>query len=249
MENHLPSPKDLARKEETRTISLRIKEKTITAFEKFAKQNDTTASSLINGVLDSYIVFWQQKESNESPEQLRKKDDLAARQVMEQYLNKLASRMGKFTNSDLCCALFEEDDEYVEKDGAENANEMAERIKDRDFNELGYAVYPNDSLGRVFCVSPDDVCRKDPNDDFPDCGPTIYIPAKKYPVAAYMILQYVKKSKVLYGENRKVMFSDEIDDQIVAIINNNNCGTQEDRCMMARDIGKVLSNFEGAQDE
>lgn len=50
----LPQPEELIKKSATRSISLRVNEDTISAFERYAKLYDTTTSALINNLLDAY---------------------------------------------------------------------------------------------------------------------------------------------------------------------------------------------------
>ena len=244
----LPSPKKLAKKEDTRTVSLRVKEKTMTAFEKYAKQNDTTASALINGVLDSYIAYWQQKDSEQNSEEYQKRDRNAAKKVMSQYLEKLASRLGKFTDEELCATLFEESDDYIVKDDSENANAFAYRLKNKCWDTY-ISLFTNDVLNREFNAIEDEEAFIDNQEELFDRGPYIGIPSEKFPTVAYMLFNYVKKNKALYGERRTQLFSSETDEQIVDAINKTKVGSPEGRVQLAKRIAKILSEFEGAQDE
>ena len=261
----LPSPRNLAKKEETRTVSLRVKEKTMTAFEKYAKQNNTTASALINGVLDSYIFYWQQKDINQNPQEYYKRDIESTRKVMAQYLEKLASRMNKFTDKELCYAIFENNDLFgfdnfyndeVGKYGIIKYEDFInEVINGRDFGGEFY-VATHDSEDHEFtCVHWDEKHKSKMNiyDDedgaAQGCGVRIYVPAEKFPILGYIIQQYKKKSDILYGKNRKQLFSKDTDRQIVDVINECKVDSPMSRIKFAKRIAKILSDFEGVQDE
>lgn len=247
----LPSPKKLAKKEDTRTVSLRVKEKTMTAFEKYAKQNDTTASALINGVLDSYIAYWQQKDLEQNSEEYQKRDKNAAKKVMSQYLEKLASRMERLSDIDLCVSLYENNENYfwTTINDAEDFVDYMRKGKTSEVDEV-ISVFSGDPLHREFACS--DAGGKS---DIENCtgqngnSPMIFIPAEKFPIAGYMILQYIKKNKSLYEGKRKQLFSDDTDRQIVNIVNEAKVDAPKDRVIFAKKLSKVLSEFEGGEDE
>ena len=261
----LPSPKNLAKKEETRTVSLRVKEKTMTAFEKYAKQNNTTASALINGVLDSYILYWQQKDINQNPQEYYKRDIEATKKVMAQYLEKLASRMNKFTDKELCYAIFENsdlfgfcnfDNDEVEKYGIIKFEDFINEVINGKYFRGEFYVATHDSEEHEFACVHWDENHKSEMDVYDDeyraterCGVRIYVPAEKFPILGYIIQQYKKKSDILYGKKRKQLFSRDTDQRIVNAINESKVDSPAGRIKFAKKIAKILSDFEGVQDE
>ena len=229
---NIPSPKDLAQKEATRTLSIRVKEKTMLAFERYAQQYNVTASSLINNVLDAYIANQDSDIEN---------DKAISRKVMTQYLEKLAGRIGKCNDKDLCITLANNTDySNIDEISATEYAQQVESVKEGGNWDATLSVFMGDSLSTEFeCWDEDKSYRFD---DDPDLN-IIAIPAQKYAIVANMILGYVVKNEHLYNGSRKQMIDLETINELINIIN-----TTDDRTELAKKIGKTLANYESPQE-
>ena len=228
--NSLPTPKELAKKEATRPISIRVKEKTMLTFEKLAQQYDTTASAMINNLLDAYVANIASVSA--------KIDQNASRKVMAQYLEKLASRINKFTDDELCLALAED---------KEHAN--LDNLLPRDYlwaakNEPGddlISVFLNDAINTEFKCED---TEKASVDNVDDDSFIVFVPKKKYPVVGYIMSSYASKNDNLYSGGRKQMIDIKTIKEIVKLIN-----SDLKREELAKKISGALASYESPADE
>ena len=243
--NDMPTPKDLAKKETTRPISLRIKEKTMLEFEKYAQMYNTTASSLINELLGSYIDIQNKKnEDNTEYHQLSKK---AAHRVMSQYLEKLSARVGTANDEDLCYSLAN-DAEYSNIESINSNTYYCDVIKTRDdasfHYEDDYAVISvfmgDDRMTEFMCVHQNECAWvSEDTDELHIIG----VPASKYPIVGNMILGYTKKYDNLYPGQKLKIDSTTTEKMIIAI------NSTTDRTELAKKVGQVLASYEEIQHE
>lgn len=229
--NNIPTPKDLAQKEVTRPISLRVKEKTMLEFEKYAQIYGVTASSLINGVLDSYVDI--QNKKNAGDDEYYQSSMKASRKVMSQYLEKLAAKVGAASDEDLCYTLAA-DTEHA------NIDEVSpfEYFLDVTENNSGL-IEMHDALCTEFMANKEDKCSLSVEDDFH----VVIMPAKKYPVVGSMILGYVKKFDNLYPKKTIKIDVNTIEKLVHAI------NKIENSAELAKKIAKILASYEGVLDE
>lgn len=231
---NLPSPKELAKKEPTRPISLRIKEKTILAFEKLAQQHSVTANYLINNLLDAYVSTL---ETPDDP----KKDRLISRKVMSQYLEKLAAKVAQATNEELIIALANNKD-FSNVEDCE-IDEYSWQINHPAEADATISTFMGDDLHVEFI--PEDIKKAEYSEDGTDefTIRIVHIPLKKYPIVANMVLGYVVKNENLY-ENRTQKIDIKSIKKIINVVNAN-----DDRTMLAKKVGRILAEYEGVQDE
>ena len=241
--NDIPSPKDLAQKEATRPISLRIKEKTMLEFEKYAQMYNVTASSLINGLLDSYVD--SQSKKNENDEEYRQSSIKAARKVMSQYLEKLAAKIGVANDEDLCYALAN-DVNYSNIESVNLKTYYYDVVETRDNASFDYgddiiSVFMGDDLETEFmCIHQKDCVWISENTDEQHI---VGVPASKYPIVGNMILGYTRKYDNLYPD-QALKIDLATMEKLIDAINNT-----EDRIELAKKISRVLATYERIQDE
>ena len=171
----LPSPRELARKSSTKSISLRVNENTLLAFEKYAKLYDTTTSALINNLLDAYV------------EQLGMSDtdaQLAASRIMRSKLfNKAMTIKNKsYEEASLMLA------------GITDSRDLQYRYQEiLATTERLFQVFTFDGDKIAFCVEGANCIVK-------DCE-VIEINKAIWPHAAIMLITYYETIKNLCGEN------------------------------------------------
>lgn len=229
-----PSPKELAKKEVTRSISIRMKEKTMLAFEKLAQQYGCTASMMINNLLDSYVASLENTELEN--------DIRSSRKVMAQYLEKLAAKVATASDDDLFIALAK-DCGYSNADQYE-LEDYIFALRNPDQADLTIMTEMWDDL-QVKFISSD--CKNSTIKEESERGVIIHyveVPREKYPVVANMVLGYLVKNEHLYDNKRSQKIDMATLKTIVNVINEEN-----DRTKLAKTIGRLLAEFEGVQDE
>lgn len=229
-----PSPKELAKKEATRSISIRMKEKTMLAFEKLAQQYGCTASMMINNLLDSYVASLE----DTTPEH----DIRSSRKVMAQYLEKLAAKVASASDDDLFITLAK-DDTFSNADGY-GFEEYLRALKKPSQTDIFIMTEMFDDLQVKFVLS--DCTKSTIKEEF-DGELFIHyvvVPKDKYPVVANMVLGYLIKNEHLYNNKRSQKIDMVTLNAIVKTINEEN-----DRTKLAKTIGRLLAGFEGVQDE
>lgn len=245
MYDSIPSPMDLAKKEDTRTISLRIKEKTITAFEKYAKQNKTTTSSLINGVLDSYIAFWREKDIEQNVKKFYQSEIDAAKEVLAQYLDKQAVRVKQLSDEDLCKIIIANSHSSY-NDDAKKLNDCINGILNG--NPEHYFSIDLDYDHEITCASKGSICKTVEHEAIEylrDEYTEIKVPAEKFPIVAHMAQQFRKKKISLINEARMFeVYTEEATNRIVEVINSSNVDTSESRVALAKSLAKLFSELE-----
>lgn len=231
----MPSPKELAKKEATRPISIRVKERTMLTFEKLAKQYDTTASFMINNLLDSYVA------TLDTPSE--KRDISNARKVMSQYLEKLAVKVGASSDEDLFVALARDKNGFANADEIEFEDYMYALRHPLDECDYTPTVDMWDDLNTSLLLDDKNSEARLEEDDYGDgIAKTIFVPRNKYPVVANMFLGYLIKNEHLY-EKRTQKIDEKTIEKIVETIN-----STDDRIKLAKGVGKLLSQFDGVQD-
>lgn len=229
-----PSPKELAKKEVTRSISIRMKEKTMLAFEKLAQQYGCTASMMINNLLDSYVASL----NNTNPEH----EIRSSRKVMAQYLEKLAAKVGASSDDDLFIALAN-DDTYSNADGY-SFEDYLFALRNPEKADCNLMTEMWDDLQVKFALSEVANATIEKEEDADMVVHYVYVPKEKYPVVANMVMGYLKKNEHLYDNKRSQKIDMATLNAIVKAINEEN-----DRTKLAKTIGRLLAGFEGVRDE
>lgn len=230
MENiSLPSPMELAKKESTRPISIRVKESTMLTFEKLAQQYSTTASAIINNLLDSYAMGVQMANT--------RIDKIASKKVMAQYLEKMTSRIKNLNDRDLCLNL------------AKNGRTNLEGLSPGYYYEAVTKGHEDD-LGPITLGDWDVVfmCsgNKESTVEYYDSESLkVNIPAKMFPIVGYIIGCYADKSDALYGDNRRFLVSKTFFEQIADAINNKEYSREN----FAKRLCNILIEYESLMDE
>lgn len=229
-----PSPKELAKKEVTRSISIRMKEKTMLAFEKLAQQYGCTASMMINNLLDSYVASLE----NSKPEH----DIRSSRKVMAQYMEKLAAKVASSSDDDLFIALAR-DGSYSNADQFEFEEYL---FALRNPKEVDFSLMTEmwDDLNVVFISSDELKAKLREEKDDATISRYVEVPREKYPVVANMVLGYLVKNEHLYDNKRSQKIDIATLNAIIKVINE-----EKDRTKLAKAVGRLLAGFEGVQDE
>lgn len=210
---NLPSPKDLAKKNSTRMISLRVKEDTFLAFEKYAKQYEITTSALINNLLDAYV---------ESLTLTSEQSFKATFTIMSDNLIKAANRIKEGDEETLADGLYRKTKEYT--DGAMPASELLKTIKEIEAGketdlEPSLPIF-NDGMENsdYLLIS----CGNDIAQIFQykDSGSIdMFIPAKNWLAVATILETYREQFERLKQENMELQLTKKALEKIVQVIN------------------------------
>lgn len=91
----MPSPADLAKKDETVNISLRIKQSAVDIFNMLAEKQGSKPGTMMISLIEAYADSYKQKDAEN-----------VSVDIMKTYLNRMADKFGKMEDDSLTLRLF-----------------------------------------------------------------------------------------------------------------------------------------------
>lgn len=246
---NFPSPAQLAKKEETKVTSLRVKQSTLIALDELAKSYGTNTSALINGILDSYVEQYSTKIGGS--EKIRRIE-------LKQSILDYAANLSKFSDDEILPGFLKRESDSMPEGGDLSSEELVDYLKYQQANPHSKEAENAEDIEWLFCDeahSRSFLCEVDrygtPADatfyyNDPDMAYycTLRVAPSQWPLIVSIIDRYINKNYQLYGDSRSMLFDAKTFEKIAAIAK-----SDPDRATLAKKVAETLVNFKGVDDE
>lgn len=183
---NLPSPIELARKSSSRSISLRVNEKTYLSFEKYAKQYNITVSALINNLLDSYV-----DNLNLTSEQSKESTYMIMQDTLKEVGRKAAGLLSKEQLAEYFYGIMirYNRDTPTPQETLQMLNDMDSNIETDTYSAIEFNQREDFSYITIFC----DNCKRAKITEKDDKGKHVSIPHEIWLPVAFILAKYLRK--------------------------------------------------------